>query len=119
MGRCGLRLEEFWRLTPFEFGLMLEAAADQEELQRTFTAAMVANVINTCSPGKLRQLVTADLLLGREPQSGRRHRKRTKFVTPEGKAFARQQREQQAKAKAERLQRKNAVRNPGCGRESL
>jgi hypothetical protein len=98
-----LKLEEFWKLTPYEYALITEAAADREMWQCRFTAAMVANVINTCKSGKLREPITADLLLGREPNRVRRRKKRSKFVTPEGRAFAKQQREQQAKAKAEKL----------------
>lgn len=45
----------------------MEAAGDREERELVFQAAMVANVINTCSvPGRLKQGVTAAQLLGRE-----------------------------------------------------
>lgn len=81
---------EYW-----EFEIRMEAAHERETQQRETAALMTAHLINAL--GHPKKLVTPGMLLGRE---GRPNRKRTtrrrEWLTPEGREFARQQREQQA-----------------------
>jgi len=69
--RLRLGPREFWQLTFAEFTVMLQAVARREDREKQFTAAMVVNIVNTCSLG-LKRPLTVDALLGRkEKRRGR------------------------------------------------
>jgi hypothetical protein len=58
----GISTAEFWRMTPFEFQLRVEAAGKARESDRRFSAAMTANLINAA--GRLKHPIGVDDLIG-------------------------------------------------------
>lgn len=74
-GPLGLKPWELRRLTPGELGRMMEGYVWRREEQGIAAASLVAPIINTCTPNKLKKAVTVEMLLGYDPASTRKTKK--------------------------------------------
>ena len=75
-GTLGLLPNDFWKLTPSEFVLMLEAHAQEQERYwdtlHHLLAWHAANIMNAC--GHLKNPVDVDKLLGNKKKGKRKHK---------------------------------------------
>jgi hypothetical protein len=63
IGYLRISMPEFWRMTPFEFSLRLDAAVENLKDERGFTAQMTANLMNVSMRG-LKQPISGEDLFG-------------------------------------------------------
>ena len=66
-GPLGLKPWQLGRLTPGELGQMMEGYVWRREERDIASAKLVAPIINTCTPNKLKKAVTVEMLLGYDP----------------------------------------------------
>lgn len=70
---AGITTERFWRLTPAEIGIEIEAREKHEEML-DFRAGLICAVIANCVPGRKEPLTPQDFIVQRKPNQSEKKR---------------------------------------------